>query len=216
MTLRCICVAWDGTPPAQWALAFAARLARRSGARLIVAHVVAPAEPMLVDLSASGHARRTLPAVASELRADPRLLAGRPGDQLLALARAEHADLLVAGTRPLRGADRLLAPRLRHALLAESPCPVALVRRPPATRHRACVLACGALALAGTLAAELDAIAIAVPAAQLRRACRRHHPQLVVIAPERAHALRRRLNRSPADALVEAVDCPVVIAAASC
>ena len=56
------------------------------------------------------------------------MLAGRPAEQLA--AAAARADLLVAGTRPLRGGQRLYAARLRHALLPDAPCPVALVRRP--------------------------------------------------------------------------------------
>jgi hypothetical protein len=34
---------------------------------------------------------------------------------------------------------------------------------------------------------------------------------LLVTARERAHALRRRLARSPADALIEGAGCPVVL-----
>ena len=65
----------------------------------------------------------------------------------------------------------------------------------------------------GTLARALGAAADHVIATELPRACRLHRPLLVVIGRERAHALRRRLDRSPADALVEALDCRVVVAA---
>jgi two-component system sensor histidine kinase UhpB len=140
---RHVCVAWDDSPPARWALAFAANLARESGARLTIAHVTAPAgECDLLDLGEDGRVRRSVQATAAMLPLDidvrVRLLAGRPAEQLVALVHAEQIDMLVVGTRPLRGWERLLAPRLRHELLATAPCPVVLVRR-PTVRGDACV-----------------------------------------------------------------------------
>jgi two-component system, NarL family, sensor histidine kinase UhpB len=131
-----ICVAWDDSPPSRWALTFATRLAEANAARLSIVHVEPPVEHDLVELGAVGRARRLLPAVVASLPpaldVDTHVLTGRAAEQLVAFARAEHVDLLVAGTRPLRGRDRVLAPRLRHALLATARCPVALVPRPPA------------------------------------------------------------------------------------
>lgn len=190
MTLRRICVGYDDSLPARWALAFAERLARGSEAELTIAHVVPPvAEDVTVALPPGTH-----------------VLEGRPAEQLVAFARAEHADLLVAGTRPLRGAARLVAPRLRHELLATAPCPVVLVRHPPVRDRRMCLLVGGAEDTADDLAAALGATV-----ARRGDDDPRDAPVLAVAGPERFHGLRRRLGASQIDALIEQVDCPVAI-----
>jgi nucleotide-binding universal stress UspA family protein len=214
--MREICVAWDDTPHARWALEFAAVLARRADAGLTLVHVTASTETELIDLGDAGRPRRTLAAAAASLPPDlpagERLLFGRPAEQLA--AAASRADLLVAGTRPLRGGQRLYAARLRHALLPGAPCAVALVRRPTRSASRVLV-SCGgaaAFALAERLAADLGARVIQSSVARAVRACRAHRPLLVVVAAERGHGLRRRLGRSPTDELVEEAACPVVVA----
>jgi two-component system sensor histidine kinase UhpB len=131
-----ICVAWDDSAPSRRALAFATRLAEANGSRLSIVHVEPPVEHDLVELGEVGRARRLLPAVLASLppaiEAHTYVLTGRTAEQLAAFASAQEVDLLVAGTRPLRGHERLMASRLRHALIADAPCPVALVRQPPA------------------------------------------------------------------------------------
>ena len=241
--MREICVAWDDTPHARWALEFAAVLACRANARLALVHVTASTETELIDLGDAGRPRRTLAAAAASLPpgllADERLLVGRPAEQLA--AAASRADLLVAGTRPLRGGQRLYAARLRHALLPGAPCPVALVRRPLTTHEGARplnttdrgleptvtssehegarpfgkVVACGGAAafeLADALAADLGARVVRSSVARALRACRANRALLVVVAGERGHGLRRRLGRSVTDVLVEEAACPVVVA----
>ena len=117
-----ICVAWDDSPPARWALAFAVRLARASAARLTIVHVEPPTEHELLELGSVGRARRLLPAAAASVpRAvdvSVRVLSGRPAEQLVAFARAEDVDVLVVATRPSR---------VRRELVAAAPCPVMLV-----------------------------------------------------------------------------------------
>lgn len=189
MPLRRICVAWDASLPSRWALAFARRLARDDRAELVVVHVVPPATDE-IDIP---------------LPAGTRVLSGRTGEQLVALARREQADLLVVGTRPLRGPARLLAPRLRHELLATAPCPVVLVRHPPVLDRDTCLLAGGDEDAAATLA---DALGATLAPAQ------DEPPLVAVTGKERFHGLRRRLGTSAVDDLVETVDCPVVVARA--
>jgi nucleotide-binding universal stress UspA family protein len=192
MALHRICVGYDDSLPARWALAFAERLAAGSHAELSIAHVVAPvAEDADLDL--------TLPP-------GTHVLSGRTAEQLVAFARAERADLLVTGTRPLRGSARLVAPRLRHALLASAPCPVVLVRHPPVHDRRTLLLQDGPEATAGHLAAALGATV-----AHRFDKDPRDAPVLAVTATERFHGLRRRLGASPIDSLIEAVDCPVAV-----
>ncbi len=237
--MREICVAWDDTPHSRWALEFAAMLARRADAHLALVHVTASTETELIDLGDAGRPRRTLAAAAaslpSGLLADERLLVGRPAEQLA--AAAARADLLVAGTRPLRGGQRLYAARLRHALLPGAPCPVALVRRPFVAHCEGVrplnnsfgstprfamlrgltpvVVACGGAAafeLAEALAAGLGARVVRSSVARAARACRTNRALLVVVAGERGHGLRRRVGRSVTDVLVEEAACPVVVA----
>ena len=160
MLLRRICVGYDDSLPARWALAFAERLARRSGAELTIAHVVPPAaDDLAIPLPPGTH-----------------VLSGRTAEQLVAFARAEHSDLLVVGTRPLQGASRLVAPRLRHELLATAPCPVVLVRHPPVLDRTACLLAGGDETFAAVFGAPVvrrtaDPPLIASPAVSASTAC---------------------------------------------
>lgn len=186
MPLRRIGVAWDASLPSRWALAFASRLAEGGRAELTVAHVVPPATD----------------AIDIPLPAGTHVLSGRTAEQLVWLARRERLDALVVGTRPLQGAARLVAPRLRHELLASAPCPVVLVRHPPVLDRQTCLMAGGDTGAAEALAAALDA----------RIADRSERPPLVaVVGRERFHGLRRRLGTSAVDDLIETVDCPVAV-----
>jgi nucleotide-binding universal stress UspA family protein len=62
---RVIVVGFDGTPPSERAAAYAAGLARRQGARLVVAHVVAPSAMAMLS---SAPIEQTLDEIAGELR----------------------------------------------------------------------------------------------------------------------------------------------------
>ena len=186
MPLRRICVAWDASLPSRWALAFATRLARDDRTELIVAHVVPPATDEIdIPLPAGTH-----------------VLSGRTAEQLVGLARRERADVLVVGTRPLKGPARMLAPRLRHELLATARCPVVLVRHPPVLDRDTCLLAGGDEDAAITLALALGTTI----------APKAREPLLAITGSERFHGLRRRLGTSAVDDLIETVDCPVAIA----
>ncbi|MDA0182257.1 universal stress protein [Solirubrobacter phytolaccae] len=187
MPLRRICVAWDASLPSRWALAFATRLARGGRAELIIAHVVPPGtDEIAIPLPPGTH-----------------VLSGRTAEQLVWLAQRERIDVLVAGTRPLAGSARLIAPRLRHELLASAPCAVVLVRHPPVLDRGTCLLAGGDADAAATLAAALDA----------RLVHREERPPLLAVTSrERFHGLRRRLGTSAVDDLIETVDCPVAVA----
>jgi nucleotide-binding universal stress UspA family protein len=188
MPLRRICVAWDASLPSRWALAFGARLAEGGRAELVVAHVVPPATD----------------AIEIPLPAGTHVLSGRTAEQLVWLAQRERVDALVVGTRPLSGPARLLAPRLRHELLATAPCPVVLVRHAPVLDRTTCLVAGGDEAAATALADALDARVV--------RESERP-PLLAVVGRERFHGLRRRLGTSAVDDLIETVDCPVAVAA---
>lgn len=240
--LRHLCVAYGDEPPGPPALGHAAQLARRSGARLTVAHVAPPVdEPVddreellveLLGLREDIHRRRRLTTMLATLLPDVetqvRVLTGRVAPQILALLDADRPDLVVAGTRPLRGADRFLASPLSHALLDRAPCPVVLVSGEPPPWHGQPVVVAfsgaagdAALPSARALAADLRARVLCARAPRrasdgdaLRaaaEACRRHRPALAVVHGERLPGMRRRLGASRSDALIEATESPLLI-----
>lgn len=57
---------------------------------------------------------------------------GDPKDRLLETARAIGADLIVLGTHGRRGIERLFLGSVAENVLRRAPCPVLVVRRPPA------------------------------------------------------------------------------------
>jgi nucleotide-binding universal stress UspA family protein len=60
---------------------------------------------------------------------------GDPGDAIAAAAEAEHADLVVVGTRGRSGAERMLLGSVSDHVVRHAECPVLVVRphkRPPA------------------------------------------------------------------------------------
>jgi len=232
-----ICVAYDTGREAGWALQFAAQLARRTSARLTLAHV-APADDEPVDdderlrFELIGHSeavrrRQRLNGCALGLGADVRvdvdMVVGPVASGLLELVRGRPPDLLLAGSRP--GRLRQLGPRLTHTLLAAVPCPVVLVRSRPAPDSEPVILECGSAGgreLAAALGWRLARCRL--PAGRLdrrgllalRAAQRRYRPRLVVTARERCCALRAAAGISRVEALLDTLECPVLFAATEC
>jgi nucleotide-binding universal stress UspA family protein len=232
-------VAFDDRRPARWALAHAAALARRSSARVTIAHVMAPGDvpvdpaEALLGLDEPTRQRGRLDRLAArllpDLRWDVRLLAGRVEEELPALVLHDPPDLLVAGTRPLRGLARLGAPRVRHGLVADLRCPVVLVaQRPVEPEPLPVVLAFGrtdapgdpALAAGAQLAALLRCRLLRLRAPRHPRdaaaldaaaTARVHRPLLAVVAAERFPSLQRRLGLGHVDPLLTAIRCPVAV-----
>lgn len=58
---------------------------------------------------------------------------GDPGDSIAAAAEAEHADLVVVGTRGRSGAERMLLGSVSDHVVRHAECPVLVVR--PPKRH---------------------------------------------------------------------------------
>ncbi|MEA2027168.1 MAG: universal stress protein [Chloroflexota bacterium] len=58
---------------------------------------------------------------------------GEPGDSIAAAAEAEHADLVVVGTRGRSGAERMLLGSVSDHVVRNAECPVLVVR--PSRRH---------------------------------------------------------------------------------
>src|SRR5919106_4069542 len=156
---------------------------------------------------------RTAAAVEG-IEAHVRVLAGSVHFQVLELLRQVRPDLLVVGTRALRGVRRVVAPRLRRALLAAAPCPVMLVKPLLApTASPWCCFAGGRRAReeATFTTARAFAAALGWRLVSCARPCREHRPGLVFVAGERFHALRSRLGASAVAALADTAPCPVVV-----
>jgi len=151
----------DGSPDSRLALEIAARLARRLGTRLIVAHVVAqPRDPAVPVLDYAPMARpagsappmtirRTdaeveaaeamLERITIEARvadAERRTLVGIPAEQLAELADDEGAELIVVGSRGRGTFKAALLGSVSHSSIGLARCPVLVVPRgaakPPA------------------------------------------------------------------------------------
>jgi nucleotide-binding universal stress UspA family protein len=121
----------------------ACRLARDHGARIIVLYVRAPA----LMVGPVGEAVPTVPDpvqtpddVKSRLSAlhvlDPaleveyRVADGNPAAEIVRLAQAEGANLIVMGTHGRRGIGRLLLGSVAESVLRRAPCPVLTLRGP--------------------------------------------------------------------------------------
>jgi len=137
-----ILIGTDGSPGARAAVAYGAALAERLGAEVLLASVRPAPSAVLGAPHYQQHLHTQLARVRSALddaRAelenrgldtDAEVLEGSPGEELLRLAAAREADLVVLGSRgrgPLRAA---LLGSVSAAVVAAAPVPVLVV--PPA------------------------------------------------------------------------------------
>lgn len=141
--MKRILVAIDGSDEAGRALRMAAELARAFGARLTLAHAAPRPAPWATDQATAErvgferayaqHARRVLAearddAEALGVEADTVLAWGPPAEAVADAAKAQGADLVVAGSRGLGAASRVLLGGVSNRLVHISPVPVLLVR----------------------------------------------------------------------------------------
>lgn len=75
-----------------------------------------------------------LRATGLEGRVESEVIAGEPANRILETADAIGAELIVVGSRGSGTAGRLLLGSVSRAVLRRAPCPVLVVRDPPATR----------------------------------------------------------------------------------
>jgi len=133
-----IVLAVDGSEPSARALEAAAYLARGSGGEVVAVHVVeriaggrgSPFEvegPEAADLL--DEAVRTLKERGVNARGELRhTFAGRVAKEILDLVAAEHADLVVMGTRGLSNWEGMLVGSTAHKVLHLGRSPVLAVR----------------------------------------------------------------------------------------
>jgi universal stress protein A len=127
------------------AFAHALQVAKERGAELVVAHVLPTVIPMAGDgyisprayddmMAASrAHAQRQLDrlvgaAKKARVRARAFLLEGVAWEQLVRLARARKAALIVMGTHGRTGLSRLFLGSVAERVIGSAPCPVLTVR----------------------------------------------------------------------------------------
>jgi nucleotide-binding universal stress UspA family protein len=141
LAIKTILFPTDFSERSEWAFRLACSLARDHGARLIVLHVLAPpqtvafeAMPML-PAHPPGHREeletrlRTLKAPAG-VAVEYRLEEGFAATEIVALAAASSADLIVMGTHGRTGLGRLLLGSVAEQVLRKAKCPVLTIKAP--------------------------------------------------------------------------------------
>ena len=147
----------DFSPASAAALTRALDEARRSGAALVIVHVLSPIIPMVGDgyispkayedleRAARQHARTQLDrlvarARAARVRVTPLLVEGSPAEQIVRVARGRRADMIVMGTHGRTGLARLFMGSVAERVIGTASCPVLTVhgtgRRARVARRR--------------------------------------------------------------------------------
>lgn len=141
---RRILHASDFSPASRPAFVTALELAAAGKARLLLVHVLDLPRPwtarryatrvyeQVLDQERTAAVKRldTLVARAKRRRvvATPIVVAGDPREEVVALARAKRADLIVVGTRGEGGMERLLLGSVAQRVAETAPCAVLIVR----------------------------------------------------------------------------------------
>lgn len=141
MSVDQVLVATDGSEMGQRAVGWAASLAARLGAGVVLAHVFEPLahlggdEP--VDLAALREQagvdlvqRWSAPLVTAGLDFDAVVVEGKPADAIAALAAERGADLVVVGARGLSPVRRLVMGSTSQRLPQVSTVPVVIIPVP--------------------------------------------------------------------------------------
>jgi nucleotide-binding universal stress UspA family protein len=133
-----IVVAYDGSEPSVRAAQFALRFMASEGAEIWVVHATDPprtvAEPRTEEEQGSESAAIAQSLRAFQSSADPSgkrlhvwVREGRAAQVVIEAAAEVRADLIVVGTRGLRGASRLLLGSVSTEVLTHSNRPVTVV-----------------------------------------------------------------------------------------
>jgi nucleotide-binding universal stress UspA family protein len=137
---KTVIVGIDGSPTAERAMARAVELTRLAGGRL---HVItaSDAAPARTAPGAGGAAPSSRPEFQADVALEAALArvgggdldveqpvtTGDPAAQIIALAERERADLIVLGSKGMRGAGRLLG-SIPNTVSHRAPCDVLIVR----------------------------------------------------------------------------------------
>jgi nucleotide-binding universal stress UspA family protein len=140
LAVRTILHPTDFSERSQYAFGLACALARDYGARLIVLHVVevptviygegvVPPNPEEVRRAAQEELEQ-LQVPHANVRPERRLEQGDTVPEILRVAQAVHADLIVLGTHGRTGLARLLMGSVAEQVMRQAACPVLTVKAP--------------------------------------------------------------------------------------
>jgi nucleotide-binding universal stress UspA family protein len=138
-----ILVATGGSPWSNQAVAYAIEMAKDYTLELTILHVVAetppyfiaeagtPPESLLVNSEAEG--RRILSEAATladeaGIRYATELVWGRVPEVVCRVAEKRECDLIIVGSRALKGFKRLMIGSISNAIASKSPCPILIVK----------------------------------------------------------------------------------------
>lgn len=137
MKLETIVVALDNSELAESVVAALDRLELEENAKLIFAHVL-PTPTSERDLdperphksSLYPESERQLEAIAAQF-SQPReieIVTGNPSEEIVRLAHIYQADLILIGTRGLKGVKRIIEGSVSSDVVADAPCSVWVVK----------------------------------------------------------------------------------------
>lgn len=129
-TINQVMVPLDGSHASEEALTLAAAIARRSGARIVLAHVREETDTA-VALPGDYLAPLLAATMLRGLRVEAKGLRGAVSDTLLTHARESRADLIVMTSRGRGGVQRALCGSVADAVIRRAEIPVLLVKQPP-------------------------------------------------------------------------------------
>jgi nucleotide-binding universal stress UspA family protein len=135
--MQTILLPLDGSSLAQEAIPYAAGLAKRSGARIVLiratrAHTILDVDPSDAQLGMISRAERDLEATAAQLRedgveAEPHVYYDSPLPAILDAARRHHAELIVMSTHGRSGLGRMMYGSVADDVLRHAEVPVLLI-----------------------------------------------------------------------------------------
>ena len=149
LQLRRVLLPTDFSGCANYALSYAASIARATGATIICVHVVEPivpavgytglAEPMpIADISEQleDSAERELPLLAeceefNGLDVDEVIVHGDAAAEIVRVAAEREVDLIVVSSHGRTGLGRILFGSTAEAVVRHASCPVLVVKPPP-------------------------------------------------------------------------------------
>jgi nucleotide-binding universal stress UspA family protein len=154
LQLRRILLPTDFSSCANYALPYAAAIARATGATIICVHVVESivpavgysglAEPMpIADVSEQleDSAERELPRLAEceefdGLKVEEVIVHGDPAAEIVRVAGEREADLIVVSSHGRTGLGRIIFGSTAEAVVRHAGCPVLVVKPPPQEEER--------------------------------------------------------------------------------
>jgi nucleotide-binding universal stress UspA family protein len=136
-----IVVGTDGSEGAARGVREAARLARMTGARLVIVSAFSDLHPYREHIESSGREdlinlgavadqllMRAAAAEGDDLETETVSRQGDPAQVLADVAKEENAQLIVVGDRGLSGVERFLLGSVSHKVSHHAPCSVLIVR----------------------------------------------------------------------------------------